>query len=373
MNWKGTLALVGFGSAFAAAVSFAQAKELLYGFFGPLTHPVLDSAAKPLFERLEKETNGALKWKIVPNGQILTATGHVSGLRDGIADGTYLITPYARTDLPNLNYIFDLFQFGEDTMAVGAATAETVLLNCPECIQELKRSNLIWLIGIGLTPAKLICSKDYMTLDKIKGKKIKGTGGVEARWIEAMGAVHLNMTMPDAVVAIERGTIDCFLGPTAFIKSYGVWDPVKHVSNSNMGIFRTMATLVMNRKSWDALTATERTAILKLAPEMTARGTINGYMGYDATVEKEARERGIKFHDGAELDALRRTHAEKDKATLIQDAKGRGVKDPAGLMDRHAKDLDKWHRIVKETGADIDKMTKALWTEVYSKVDPGKI
>jgi len=364
------------GVAAAAAIGFsvaAEAKELIYGFLGPMTHPSIDSAAKPLFEKLDKDTGGALKWKIVPNGQILTAAGHISGLRDGIADGTYMITPYARSDLPNLNYVFDLFQFGENTLAVAGATMETILLNCPECIDELKRNNLVFLIGIGLTPAKLICAKDAMTLADVKGKKIKGTGGVEARWIEAMGGVHLNMTMPDAVVAIERGTIDCFLGPTAFIKSYGVWGPVKHVSNSNMGIFRTMGLLVMNRKSWNDLKPAERQAIIRRSAETVAGGTINGFMAFDDIVEKEAREKGVKFHDGAEFDKLRREHAQRDRAVLIEDAKGRGVKDADGLLERHLRDLDKWHKIVATTGKDMEKVTKALWDEVYSKVDPSKI
>jgi TRAP-type C4-dicarboxylate transport system substrate-binding protein len=352
----------------------AGAKELVYGILAPLTHPGVVAGVKPLFDQLEQDTNGAMKWRIVPNGQLLTGPGTLPGLRDGLADGGYLITPYARSSLPNTNFIYDLFQFGTDPAAVAGATAETLLLKCPQCIEEFRRNKIVWLIGVGLSPSRLLCSKEVNSLADVKGKKIKGTGGVEARWIHAMGAVHLNMTMPDAVVAAERGTIDCMIGPIAFIKAYGLWDVVKYVPDSVMGVFRTMGTLVMNRPSWDALSPAEKQAIVKRSAMATSMVTIKGYIQYDEDVKKEGVGKGIKFGGGDDIDALREKHVVTDRAALIADAKKeRGVRDPEGLMEVHLELLKKWDRIVKQTGHDIDKFAEAMWNEVYSKVDLSKI
>ena len=140
-----------------------------------------------------------------------------------------------------------------------------------------------------------MCEAGY-EFAEVKGKKIKGTGGVEARWIEAMGGVHLNMTMPDAVVAVERGTIDCMIGPIAFIKAYGLWDVVKYVPDAVMGVFRTMGTLVMNRDSWNKLSAAEKQAIIKHSSMTTSMVTIKGYIKFDEDVVKEGKEKkGIRL------------------------------------------------------------------------------
>lgn len=350
-----------------------QAKELLYGILAPPTHPAAAQGAKPLFEKLEKETDGKLKWRIVPNGQLLTGAGTLPGLRDGLADGGYLITPYSRSSLPNTNFIYDLFQFGSDSAAVAAATAETVLLKCPQCIEEFRRNNVIWLIGLGVSPSKLLCRSEIKSLADVKGMKIKGTGGVEARWIDAMGGVHLNMTMPDAVVAMERGTIDCIIGPTAFIKAYGLWDVVKYIPDPVMGIFRTMGTLVMNRDSWNRLSDKEKKLIIKHAPRATAMGTIAGYIDDDKVVAKRGVEQGMNFGGAGDIEALKIEHRKKDQAVLIEDAEKRGVKDPEGLMEAHLADLEKWHAFVEKNGHDIDALSKALWEQVYSKVDLGNI
>lgn len=370
---KLSLAIGTSGVVAALAGAPVNAKELVYGMFAPPTHPVIAAAINPFNEQLEKETNGSLKFRIVPNGQILTAEGTLPGLRDGLADGGYLVTPYARSSLPNTNLIYDLFQFGSDAVAVAGATAEHVLLKCPQCIEEFKKNNVIWVIGLGLSPSKLLCAKKVTELADVRGKKIKGTGGVEARWVEAMRGVQLNMTMPDAVMAIERGTIDCMIGPVAFIKAYGLWEIVKYVPDAVMGVFRTMGTLVMNRDSWNKLSAAEKQAIIKLAPLTTSLATIKGYIEFDAEVEKEGKTKGIRFGGGQDIDALKVEHVKKDRLVLIEDAQKRGVKDPAGIMKTHLELLEKWDNIVKGTGHDVDKFSKALWDEVYSKVDLGKI
>ena len=356
------------------AATPSQAKELVYGILAPLTHPGVVAGVKPLFEQLETDTKGALTWRIVPNGQLLTGQGTLPGLRDRLADGGYLITPYARSSLPNTNFIYDLFQFGSDPAAVAGATAETLLLRCPQCIEEFRKNNVIWLIGVGLSPSRLLCTKPITSLADVKGKKIKGTGGVEARWIEAMGGVHLNMTMPDAVVASERGTIDCMIGPIAFIKAYGLWDVVKYVPDAVMGVFRTMGTLVMNRDSWNDLSADEKQAIIKRSAMTTSMVTIKGYIQYDEDVKQEGIKKGIHFGGATDIDALKERHIEKDRAVLIADAKKeRGVKDPEALMETHLELLKKWDGIVTKTGHDIDKFADAMWNEVYSKVNLGKI
>ena len=79
---------------------------MLYGILVPLTHPAVAECFGPLFQQLKKSTNGAVN---VPNGQLLTWPGTLPSARDGLADGGYLITPYARSSLPNTNFIYALF------------------------------------------------------------------------------------------------------------------------------------------------------------------------------------------------------------------------------------------------------------------------
>jgi len=49
------------------------------------------------------------------------------------------------------------------------------------------------------------------------------------------------------------------------------------------------------------------------------------------------------------------------------------VKDPEAILDAHARNVEKWQKLSKDIGRDPDKLTEALWREVYSKLDPEKL
>ena len=64
----------------------------------------------------------------------------------------------------------------------------------------------------------------------------------------------------------------------------------------------------------------------------------------------------------------------KEQRTIgIDFAKGFGVENPEEFLDAYDAALVKWRGLSAEIGTDVEAFEKALWDEVYSKVDPESL
>jgi TRAP-type C4-dicarboxylate transport system substrate-binding protein len=173
---------------------------------------------------------------------------------------------------------------------------------------------------------------------------------------------------------MQRGNIDCIVGPISWLKSFGMWDIAKHVFDAPLAIQPTPSSMVINRDSWNKLSRAERMAMLKHAPSLVARTTIDGYMAEDRTVRKAAAKRGITIiKSGANVRQALAKHKEKELTVVPAVAKKEGVKDPGKIMKAHLANVAKWEKIHARTGDDVEKFAQALWDEVFSKLDPDKM
>ena len=125
---RSLLATAAVVAASILAVTAAHSKELIYGSWVSPKHPVMAGSLPHLFKGVEKDTGGAIKWKMVAGGQLMNGRGTLAGVRDGIADAGMPIPSYTPTDLPATNSVFSTLVFGEDIVAAGGATTEMLML-----------------------------------------------------------------------------------------------------------------------------------------------------------------------------------------------------------------------------------------------------
>ena len=59
-----------------------------------------------------------------------------------------------------------------------------------------------------------------------------------------------------------------------------------------------------------------------------------------------------------------------EQARVVSDADKRGVLNAAVLVKTYTEKLDKWTRIVAETGGDRSKYEEALRREIFSRIKP---
>lgn len=377
------------GSAIGAAGALmvgtaAYAVDLTYGSYYPPQHLIHEYGIRPANDELK----GKINFQIVAGGQLFSAATALKGIGTGIADAGSIVNAYTRSQLKHAVATTDLTFISNNPLAADGAAHETYFLNCPECLEDFKRSGTIFLAGATSAGYSLMCSDKVTSLEEVKGKKIR-TAGAMGRLAQAMGGTAVSMSTSDMVEALSRGQIDCIMGPLAWLKSYPIADVVTHIFNFDIGAFNSVASLLMNRNSWDKLTAENKKALWNASPGIAARATLQGYNGEFLDSIELAKKHNIVFTGPS--DATRefaRKHRINELQAVKDGLKKIGVSDSDRLVQAFVTNLEKWEKIIAEAGlektsvspsskADLDKAvpayTELLRKHVYDKVDINKL
>ena len=73
------------------------AAELIYGSWTPAQEYQNRVAMPELFRNIEKDTGGAIKWKLIAGGQVADAKATFTAVRDGLMQGGLGIVTYFPT------------------------------------------------------------------------------------------------------------------------------------------------------------------------------------------------------------------------------------------------------------------------------------
>jgi len=359
-------------AAFAMAVP-VQAKELVYGAWVSPRHSVMRLAMPDFFAGVAKSTSNAVTWKMVAGGQLVDGKGTLSGLKNGLVDGGFLLAPYNPSYLPASNLLFNTQLFGEESMAATGAMNEMLLLGCKECIEEARKNDVIQLGSFASTPFLFMCRGELNSVADLRGKRIRSVGGGVAL-ANLAGAVPVSMNPAEATTALQRGGLDCVHGAASFLVSYGYADVVNTVFTFPLGMGGPTTYLALGRKNWNGLTREQRQAHIDHAARSVAAASIKGYIENDKEVLASVVKRGVRLVPGGkDFEEL----VEKRKASMnepnIANARKFGVKEPEAIVDAYLKAFERWKGLTEGMGSDVDRFAELLHREIYSKLDPDTI
>jgi TRAP-type C4-dicarboxylate transport system substrate-binding protein len=352
----------------------ALAAELVYGSWTPAREYMNEKVLPRIFEGIEKDTKGAIKWKLIPGGQLADGKATYTAVRDGVMQAGLGITVYVPNLVPSVTAIYSTLLFGEDVVAASAAALETVTLNCPSCLEEYRKINAVPLAEWDAAPYKLMCREPIKTVDDLKGKRIRATGG-NAEMLKMAGAVPVAGTLTEAVSLLQRGGIDCVLGATDWLRAFGYADFAKSVSDYPLGMSGPAIGILLNRDTWNKFTTEQKTIHLRYAARMSAEMAIDNFIiGNEKALADAIKDKGVKVieTDKPGFDKLVAEYQKLQGDRNVKVAQGFGVKDPAPIIAAYEKSFEKWKGLSKGIGRDVGKFTDAIWNEVYSKVDPAK-
>jgi TRAP-type C4-dicarboxylate transport system substrate-binding protein len=376
MATKRILSIAGLALAGALLVeSPASADELVYGSWLPQGEYVNRVALPKVFAGIEKDTGGAVKWKLVPGGQLADPKTTFQSVQDGLMAGGIAISSYVPNLIPAVNVIYSTVVFGDDEVATSGAALETMTLHCPECLAEFRKINAVGLSGWSAAPYHLTCREPVATVADLKGKRVRATAG----YIELMrlaDAVPISATLVEAVGLLQRGGMDCEFGTNGWLKVFGYADVVKNFNDQPLGMTGPAVGLLMNRDAWNKLTLEQKKIHLKWASYLSASLAIGQFIDEEEsvlqTLQKTKDLRIIKA-DRKDFALLVDKFERVQRQRNIENAKKFGVKNPAAILDAYAKALTKWRGLSKGIGRDIDKFAAAIQREIYDKVDLNKL
>jgi TRAP-type transport system periplasmic protein len=343
---------------------------LTYNSWVPASEIGNSVGSQPYFRRVEAETNGAVVFKSFFQGQLMGQVETLGAIRDAAVDSGFVIANVTPRDLPYSTMLSDTQGIDIDSLPAAAANNETILLDCPQCQEELKRNNVLALGGHATAPYYLMCSKALHTVDDLRGLRIRASLRFYADAAQTFGATPVNVSFPEMVPALQRGQVDCLIAIQYWIEAYKLADTVKSiVTTRTFGCLPTAGLIYINRRVWEGLSPEVRHAMIRNMPKAIADTTIalneqaGPAMANALAAGVEAVDLGPEF--ARKMDAFRAAERER----IVEVAESLGATDAEMLMQTYLANYAKWQKIVEKTGMDRDKFAQALWDEIYSKVD----
>jgi TRAP-type C4-dicarboxylate transport system substrate-binding protein len=351
--------------------------ELVFGNWTPPREYQNVHVMPYVFQQIEKETNGAVKWKLIAGGQLADGKTTFTAIKDNLMQGGLAIATYVPNLVPSLGAIYTTVILGHnDVVAATGAALETFYLNCPSCLEEFRALNSVPLSGWTSSAYLLACREPYKSLADLKGKRVRATGG-NADLMKTAGMVPVGATLVEAVSLLQRGGIDCQHGVADWMRTFGYADFAKHVIDYPLGLSGPAIGWMMNRDAWNKFTPEQKKIHMKYAAWMSAKVAIGYFLvATEESLQTIVKEKGVSLIkvNNAEFDAIGTAYKKQQRDTNIATAKGFGVKEPEKIIDAYERGIDKkWRALSKEIGRDIDKFTDVLNREVFSKIDINKL
>ena len=311
--------------------------------------------------------------QIIGGGAVASGGNALSAVKSRAVDSAVVIYAYAPSEIPVISMIGDFP--GNNTPVAAAATTETMLIDCPQCREEMDRVGVEVLINVATEPYNFMCRSDAVaTPADLQGKKVRATG-VLSQLVAQMGGTTVNIAYNEIYEGMQRGQIDCTILGASNLKGVQVWDVAKTLTDLSLGTFNSYGLLLVNQDLWKGMSADDRQRwIGGLGKLMSDHARVNLEVA-DEALETGVNEKGLKVVEPtAELASAVKDFQEKQIDLVLATARERGVENPEGIVARYQQNVVKWQAIAEEIGE--QPWTQAQWdafgarvqSEIYARV-----
>ncbi len=231
----------------------AAAQEVtlrLHTFLPPVSNPVKNFMV-PWAKKIEKDSKGRIKVQIYPSMQLGgKPTQLLQQVRDGVVDIVWTLPGFTPGVMPKLE-IFELPFLHRNTCSTVLALQDYVDKNMKKDFEPYH------MLGVHTHAGALFMTKEPIkTVEDFKGRKLRSYSRTNAWILEALGATPLQVSLPELVPMMNKGTVSGSILP------YEIAPAVKMQDLANY--FTTLAppqprlsvaifTLLMNKKKYESL------------------------------------------------------------------------------------------------------------------------
>ena len=219
--------------------------EVTYGTMWGIDHP-FSIVDKKWMDKIEKETNGRVKFKPYWGGAVIGGRDAAEELTQGAIDIAFLnpTTSKSGFQITKASYIF----FYGASQEVGGKVFKELRTKFPEIEKEYKGMKVLCWDG---DTGQLITRKPVRKIDDLKGMRIKVTGDV-ANALKELGVEAINISNAEVYVSLQKGIFDGLIAPIETLESLKFAEVAKYVTMINF--YRTHSGMrAMNLDKWNSL------------------------------------------------------------------------------------------------------------------------
>jgi TRAP-type C4-dicarboxylate transport system substrate-binding protein len=366
MNYKAITAL----AAALVVPSMAVAETFTYSAWTPPPAPNNRAGTVPMFEEITATTQGTDNELVFENfmgGQLFNAFTTLAGLRDGVIDGGILVPGYNAAELRTHTTMGELQALVTEGYAAAAAGTETLLQNCPGCLEEYAEMNVLPLGVYATAPYHLMCNFELTSMDQLQGKRSAEGNPMFNRWAAALGMSRQGLPPNEFQQALARGTVDCVFAPRDWLIAFSLADVVETiVEDVTHGVFPAVVMMAVNANTWDGMSPGRQ--------EIMARETSHAIMRVvEAYYEDEVRGTDLALENGVNFVSLGQGYAdawaaflENERAAVIEAADARGASGAAEAVDANLALFEEWEAIVAELDSDPEAIADRLYERAFA-------
>jgi TRAP-type C4-dicarboxylate transport system substrate-binding protein len=246
-------------AAIAAAILSTPAMAENFTVVGSWSSlPLHNEYEKPFWtEALPQASNGNLTSDLSTHNQMGLGLGDVYRLLgEGVYDVAMTVADYAVADAPELE--------GLDVplVALTADEARAMVDAARPMVDEIyaNRFNSKVLAIAPYPPQVVFCNADIQGLDDLKGKKIRASGRMTAKFLDALGAEGVNVGFSEVPGALQKGVVDCAVTGAGSGYSAGWWEVSTHLLPIPLGGWDSVVT-AMNMDKWNSLSKADQATL----------------------------------------------------------------------------------------------------------------
>ncbi len=201
-------------------------------------------------ETLPEASDGEIEVEMTTHDQMNLGTGDVFALLgQGVFDVGMTVADYAVADAPELEGLDVpmLTATADEARAMVDAARPMV-----EDIFEARYNSKVLAIA-PYPPQVVFCNAEVGSLDDLAGKKIRASGRMTAKFLEALGAEGINVSFAEVPGALQKGVVDCAVTGAGSGYSAGWWEVSTHLMPIALGGWDHVVT-AMNLDRWNSLT-----------------------------------------------------------------------------------------------------------------------
>ena len=171
-------------------------------------------------------------------------------LGDGVYDVAMTVADYAVADAPELE--------GLDVplLALTADEARAMVDAARPMVEDIYRDRFnSHVLAIAPYPPQVVfCNAEIGGLDDLQGLKVRASGRMTAKFLEALGAEGVNVSFSEVPGALQKGVVDCAVTGAGSGYSAGWWEVSTHLLPIPLGGWDSVVTAI-NLDKWNSLDA----------------------------------------------------------------------------------------------------------------------
>ena len=252
---KKTLSILA-ASTLLATPAFAEDLSVVGSWSGLPLHKEYEA---PFWgEKLPAASNGEINVSLTTHNQMNLGVGDVFRLLgDGVYDVAMTVADYAVADAPELE--------GLDVplLALTADEARAMVDAARPMVDDIyaNRFNSKVLAIAPYPPQVVFCNAEVSELADLEGLKVRASGRMTAKFLEALGAEGVNVSFSEVPGALQKGVVDCAVTGAGSGYSAGWWEVSTHLMAIPLGGWDSVVT-AMNMDRWNSLSAEKQELIM---------------------------------------------------------------------------------------------------------------